>query len=105
MPRWSDNINFAKVISILAITFGIALGSCGVTAALAIGAGRFNQNFGAVFMVLGYAELAVMILSAVGLVVVTVLWIIASTFGAFQSKPDTIRLFEEDETKKNDDSH
>jgi hypothetical protein len=64
MPRLLENVNFAKIVTVLAIVFGVALGSCGITAVLAIGGGSINQSVGAAFMVLGYAELAVMILSS-----------------------------------------
>ena len=104
MPRLLENINFAKIVTVLAIVFGVALGSCGITAVVALAGGGRNQGFAAAFMFLGYAELGVMILSAVGLVVVVAIWIIASILGGFDHRgSDPQRLFEHEEENKNDE--
>jgi hypothetical protein len=100
MPRLLENVNFTKIVTVLAIVLGIALGSCGITAVVALsGVGR-SQGFAGAFVFLEYAELLAMILSAVGLVVVVAIWIIASIVGNLghdSSEPQ--RLFED---KKDD---
>ena len=32
MPRLLEHINFPKVVTVLAVSFGVALGACGLTA-------------------------------------------------------------------------
>lgn len=68
-----SGINFPKVITILAIIFGVSLGLCGLTAI----ASRVNQLEPALIP-LGFLELAGILFSAVGLVVMTVLWVVAT---------------------------
>lgn len=75
MPQLLERINFPKVVTILAITFGVALGACGLTG---IAATRGGND---ALMSLAFIELAVILLSAVGLVLTVVVWIIASAFG------------------------
>lgn len=72
MPSFSG-INFPKVITVLAIIFGVSLGLCGLTAI----ASRANQ-FAPVLIPLGFLELGGILFSAVGLVVMTLLWVIAT---------------------------
>jgi len=104
MPPLTERVNFARIVTVLAIVFGIALGSCGITAAIALGGARLNQGFAGALMFLGYAELAVMVLSAVALVIVVAVWIIASMLGRFNHRDaETVRLFHQDESKKDDD--
>jgi len=99
-----ERVNFPKVITVLAIVFGIALGSCGITAMIALGGAGRSQGFGPALAVLGYGELLVMILSAVGLVVVAAVWIVASITGSFhRGRSEPQRLFESEEEKKNDE--
>jgi hypothetical protein len=72
--RLVDRVNFAKIVTVLASIFGIALGLCGVTFLVSSG-GNGTAGF---FIGLGVLELAVMGLSAVGLVVTVIVWVIAS---------------------------
>lgn len=72
MPRLLDRIKFAKIVTILAVTFGIAVGACGLTAVASAGA------HGAVLLPLMFLEMAVMLISALGLVIFLILWIIAA---------------------------
>lgn len=72
MPRLLDHVNFPKVVTVLAVTFGVALGACGLTAL--VGRGDTAMTFGIV-------ELAVMVLSAIGLIVAVIVWIIVTAIG------------------------
>lgn len=88
MPRLLENINFPKVISVLAATFGIALGACGLTA---IASMKFPGMAS-----LGMLELAVIILSAAGLVLMAFLWVVASLLGQRQPRdPEIQTLFDD----------
>jgi len=96
MPPLTERVNFARIVTVLAIVFGIALGSCGITAAIALGGARLNQGFASALMFLGYAEAAVMVLSAVALVVVVAMWIVASFLGNFnRGSSDPQRLVDD----------
>jgi hypothetical protein len=75
MPQLLERINFPKVVTVLAITFGVALGACGLTG---IAATRGGND---AFVSLAFIELAVILLSAVGLILTVVVWIIASALG------------------------
>ncbi|HEV2213879.1 MAG TPA: hypothetical protein VGR64_01240 [Terracidiphilus sp.] len=77
MPRLLERINFSKLVVILASTFGIALGACGLTALVS---GSMGGD-GKLLFTLGFAELAVMILSAAGLVLTVIVWIVVSMIG------------------------
>jgi hypothetical protein len=105
MSQSLERVNFARIVTVLAATFGIALGLCGMTAVITIGGAAVIQGgVAGVLMFLGYAELAVMILSAVAMVVVVAVWVIASFLGNFNHRnADPVRLFEQDETKQNDE--
>ena len=76
MPQLLERINFPKVVTILAITFGVALGACGLT-----GTGIASRGGTEILVSLAFIELAVVLLSAVGLVLTVVVWIIASALG------------------------
>ena len=51
--RLVDRIPFAKIITVLAIVFGISLGLCGVTFFLSMGGARSRGGFGGFFVGLG----------------------------------------------------
>jgi len=76
MPQLLDRINFPKIVIVLAVTFGVALGACGLTAIglTAIG-GTLGGNFA---ITLGLIELGVMLLSLLGLVLTLIAWAIAA---------------------------
>jgi len=84
MPRWVESINFRKIVTVLAVTFGIALGSCGITAVLARIPLGLSQVVGLAIGWLAVAEVAVIVLSAVALIVVLLVWILASILGRFK---------------------
>jgi sugar phosphate permease len=75
--RMVDRINFAKIVTVLAIVFGISLGLCGVTAALS----STMRGGASVLVFFGIVELIAMACSAVGLVVTVIVWVLASMFG------------------------
>lgn len=75
MPRLLERINFPKVVTVLAITFGVAIGACGLTA---LGSAKGGGNY---LVTLGLIELAVILLSALGLIVTVIVWIVASLLG------------------------
>jgi Na+-driven multidrug efflux pump len=91
MPRFLKQVNFPKIVTVLAVTFAVALGACGLTVlASSHGGGEYA-------MPLAILELAVMVLAAVGLIVTVVVWVVASAFGNLSSKgSETQRLFEKD---------
>lgn len=96
MPRLLEHINFPKTISILATIFGIALGACGLTA---VASAKFPG-----LASLGFIELAIIILSAVGLAVMATLWVIATALGLGRRKESEIqRLFDETDRGSEDD--
>lgn len=93
MPRLLDHINFAKVAIVLAIVFVIALGLCGVTGYIGSRPGASGAT-----LPFGIVELAAMILSAAGLVLTLVAWVIVSilrVFGYKEQEPQ--RLFDNKE--------
>jgi hypothetical protein len=78
----ADRIPFAKIVTILAVTFGVALGLCGMTVLVSS-----NTHLGgSAMMPLGVLELVVMVLSAAGLVLTTIAWVIASALGGFRRR-------------------
>jgi hypothetical protein len=75
MRRLLEHFNFPKIFTILAFTFGVALGACGLTvlASGTAGGGRLME--------LAIFEMGVMVLSLAGLFVVLILWLLAAILG------------------------
>lgn len=97
MPRLLEHIDFPKVVTILAVVFGISLGACGVTALAG------SQGRGEYILPLGMVELAVIALSAVALFIAVVIWIVVEAIGDRSAGvPGTIRLFDESDEDKLD---
>ena len=97
--RLVDRIPFAKIVTVLAIVFGISLGLCGVTFALSAGSGQG----GGFFMGLGILELVALGVSMAGLVLACVVWVTLSIFGSFSEKvSQPQKLYEEVDDKKID---
>ena len=80
--RLIDRIPFKKIVVVLASVFGISLGLCGVTAVVASGV-RGGADF---LVVLGTLELAVMVLSAAGLVIALLVYVTLWIFGGSGEK-------------------
>jgi hypothetical protein len=95
MPRLLERVNFQKLVTILAVIFGIAAGACGLTAIAS------NTKLGEYLLPLGLIELAVMVLSAVALVAVVVVLIIVLAIGdRGGSRSATVRLFDDSDKDK-----
>jgi hypothetical protein len=95
-----DRVNFAKIVTVLAVTFGISLGMCGLTWALSS-----KMSDGGGFLIpFGILELIAMGLSALGLVVTVILWVVASIAaghgGGKNEGPQ--KLFDDAEDTKHD---
>jgi protein-S-isoprenylcysteine O-methyltransferase Ste14 len=92
--RLVDRIPFAKIVIGLAIVFLVSLGLCGLTLVLSEGV---SSNFAS----LGIVELFAMALSAVGLILTTIVWVTLAAVGSFGKKvSQPQKLFDEgDDTK------
>jgi hypothetical protein len=88
-------ISFAKVVTVLAVLFGIGLGLCGLDYLLAAkGIGKSTVEFGV--GPLDGVSLVVMILSAFGLVIAVIAWIITAAVGSVGKKvSQPQKLFDE----------
>jgi hypothetical protein len=95
-PSWLERINFARIIAILAIVFGISLGLCGLNF-FVVTSGMGREIGIAPFLgFAGIAELALMALSGIGLVLAAIVWVIASMFGQFNNRnSEPERLFDD----------
>jgi hypothetical protein len=98
LPRLLENVNFPKTVAVLASVFGVSLGLCGMTAFASLSLNRIQSPFIAFFRpffpMAGVVELIAMALSAVGLVVVSILWVISSAVGGFGHGNDPQKLFD-----------
>lgn len=72
---WSNKTGLAKTATILACIFGISTGLCGVTGIVGM-ASYGRDSVVSVMAAIGMVELAVMILSFTGLILVLVNWLI-----------------------------
>jgi len=95
--RLVDRIPFAKIVTVLAIVFGVSLGLCGVTFFLS----SAGNNASGIFVGLGILELTAIALSFAGLVLTLVMLVTLSIFGRFSGKvSQPQKLFgAEDDTK------
>ncbi len=99
-----DRIPFPKIVTVLAVAFGVGLGLCGLSAALTIGGAQRNSFLVSILMSAGVLELIVIAVSGVGLVATTIAWVVLSVVGSFSrgdSEPQ--RLFDDEEDTKHDD--
>ena len=94
MRRWLEHINFPRIAFVLAVVFMVALGLCGLTAVFS----RGSEN---IFFTLGMVELAVMVLSILGLFVTLIAWIVVSVLGSAGYKgSEPQRLFDDSDKKE-----
>jgi hypothetical protein len=97
--RLVERIPFAKIVTVLAIVFGISLGLCGVTFVLASGVG--GGRGGGFLIGFGILEMVALGVSVAGLLLTLLVYVTLSIFGSFGEKvsqPQT--LFDaEDDTK------
>jgi hypothetical protein len=97
----TDRVPFAKIVAVFAVIFGVSLGLCGLNWVL-ISAGvdpshdsEFNFG-GQVLGTLGLIELAAMLLSALGLVLTVIIWLVATAVGNFAPHSnDPQKLFDD----------
>ncbi len=75
MP-WQDKIGLAKAFAILASALTISLGLCGVNAAVSISAHYLRSGPVALLISTGVAGLTGIVLSAAGLLVVAIVWVV-----------------------------
>ncbi len=76
---WRNKTGLAKAAAILATTLSVATVSCGLNWALAMtnSATRWALGF---LIIAGWAELAVMVSSVVGLLIVLVIWLVSKGY-------------------------
>ena len=95
MPRLLEHFNFPKIVTVLAVTFGVALGACGLTAVTA------GNRPGQYLLPLAFVEVAVMVLSAAGLVVAVIIWVVVAAIGnRGGGGAETIRIFNDSDKTK-----
>ena len=100
MPSFLEQINFKKVITILATIFGIALGLCGLNLVASRG-GNLGNGLTGLIMGAAFLELATMVLSLLGLILVSILWLTATLTGKkHQEEPDIQKLFDDSDEEK-----
>lgn len=75
-----DRIPFAKIVTVLAIAFGIGLGLCGLSAVLPSSGEGFHLN------PLSLPSVLIMVLSFLGLIMTLIVWIITRAIGGFSAK-------------------
>lgn len=89
MRRLLERINFPKVFTVLAVTLALAFGACGLTV---LASGKLRSD---TMLPLAFIECAVMLLSAAGLMLFFILWVIASIMGVNKSTPPgALHLFD-----------
>jgi hypothetical protein len=76
----ADRSPFAKIVTLLAVAFGIGLGLCGLSVVLPSSDTEFHTNW------LSLPSLLIMVLSFLGLIVTLLIWIIASAISDFSTK-------------------
>jgi hypothetical protein len=80
-----DRIPFAKIVVALAVAFGLGLGLCGLDFFLLVrGGGTHTQGFGV--GAVGVLSLTVLSLSAIGLVVTVILWVVLAVVASANRK-------------------
>ena len=93
----ANRLSFAKIVTILAVAFGIGLGLCGLSAILPSSGEEFHTNW------LSLPSLLIMVLSFLGLIVTLLIWIISSAIGGFSAKgSDPQTLFGNSDKDSND---
>lgn len=90
-----DPIPFVKIVIVLAVTFGIAVGLCGLSGTLRPPMGPDpSEEFGG--GLLGVGSMIVMLLSAAGLLLTGAAWFLAAIIGGLSPRgSDVQRLFDD----------
>jgi hypothetical protein len=87
---------FARIVVILACTFGVGLGLCGLNGVLsASGAamGDSNSVMGPLMGVVAVVSLLAMVLSGLGLILTVIAWVVSEAFGLGWGRSDPQTLF------------
>jgi|SRR5580658_4008422 hypothetical protein len=102
MSEGRRGINFPKIVTILAVTFGIAFGLCGLNYALiAAGSHRdWPNQVGTILVMLGVVELGIMAVTGPLLVITVIAWVITGVIRGPRSSAPTKLL---DDSKKDGD--
>jgi len=96
-----DRIPFSKIVTVLAVAFGISLGLCGLT--FFVSSARRGGAGDSLFVGLGLLELVAMVLSAAGLLLTVVAWVTLAVVSSFQEKvSQPLKLFDDDDDTKLD---
>lgn len=78
MQQSPKRVNFPKILTVLAITFAIASGLCGMNGFAVSFLARGHNMVATILVIAGSLELLVMILSGVGVLVMLVAWGLAA---------------------------
>lgn len=99
-----DRIPFVKIITILAVSFSIGLGLCGLTYALnTAGIGKYNKSFYP--DLLGLFSLVVMVVSFLGLAISSIAYLLLAALGSLgiiRRGGEPQRLFDNPEETQHD---
>jgi hypothetical protein len=104
---------FAKIVTVLAIAFGVGVGLCGLSFVAASAGFKSHEEFGVDSIGIAGFSLVVMVLSAAALVLAFIAWVVAGTVGALRetdeprtllgneekAEPHTLLSKEDDEQK------
>lgn len=100
MSWWADRSIFAKIFTVLALAFIAGIGLCGVDAAFLTSFLDQHEEFGPNTFVGGIGAFA-LVLSALGLVLTTVVWSLVGLLR--RDDPEPQRLFDHpDDEEKSD---
>lgn len=75
-----DRVPFAKIVTVLAIAFGVGVGLCGLSAVLPSSGEPFRVNS------LSLPSLLIMVLSFIGLIITLIVWVITRAISGFSVK-------------------
>lgn len=94
--RTSNPIPFAKIITVLAVSFGVGIGICGLNLVIVVGKpGRLGGMGETLVPIFGILGALVMVLSSLALVITTIVWVLVEIFrrrGATGGSDESIRL-------------
>jgi hypothetical protein len=99
--RLADRIPFKKIVTVLAIVFGISLGLCGVTFVVSSG----GNNGGGFLFGLGILELVALGVSLTGLVLTLLIFVTLSIFRGFGEKVPQSVIFSKEENDTRSDKN
>src|ERR1700721_1077703 len=92
-----ERVAFEKAVAGLAAMLGVSIGLCGLTGVAVSALRGSHAIFAAVLLILGTVELTAILVSALGLVVMGVIWVFRLLSGNFGADPELQKLFEEED--------